>query len=205
MARAATVSLTDPLTGQQQPATIVSRNGSRSSSSCQATDSPRDAHDPGRSTQQLSTTTTIPLTTGGPDPQPSANLSPIGSNTTVVSATPDSTCSIVSAPRRVAAITAVRTGIKLAVDCKRDATLVVTALPSGLRAARIVGWARVHIAGGKRSRLVLPMSAFGRRWLRGLHKAAQLRITAVTADGRSSTSVAVSRPSVHAFARGGQT
>ena len=63
-AAAATASLTDPLTGQQQPATIVSRNGSQIVVELQATDSPRMLTIQDAPSTTLTTTTVITPTTG---------------------------------------------------------------------------------------------------------------------------------------------
>ena len=184
----ASVSLTDPLTGQQQPATIVSRSASQIVVQLQATDSPRMLTIQDAPSTTLTTTTVITPTTSTTTAQPQS-----GSAQAAVHATKASPGLVLKAPRRVAATSARRDGIKLGVRCSRACAVNVTAVQSGSHRIQVVAQTRAQIAGGKNAELVLRMTAFGRRWLRALRATARLRITAVTTGSRSSMTIGVSK------------
>ena len=185
----ASVSLTDPLTGQQQPATIVSRSASQIVVQLQATDSPRMLTIQDAPPTTVSTTTTITPTTANTDDQLFTGASPSG--VSAIRAERTSSCGIRNAPVVVRATSAERYGITVVVGCKKTFGLTVTAAPTGTRNAKVVARGRGEVVEGKSSEVVLRLTESGRKWLRTLRRPARLRITAVTAEGKSSTTVSV--------------
>ena len=214
-AAAATASLTDPLTGQQQPATIVSRNGSQIVVELQATDSPRmltiqDAPASSVSTTTLitpspptdgggggatgatpgTTSTAPPSTTTPSSPSPSAAGKP-GSTLEATGTGKSGPEVVLRVPARIGVGSAARAGISLLVGCRQLCAVSVTAVPAGARHSQVLARATARVAGEKTVELVLRMSASGRNWLRSLREAALLRITARAAGGSASRAIGV--------------
>ena len=214
-AAAATASLTDPLTGQQQPATIVSRNGSQIVVELQATDSPRMLTIQDAPASSVSTTTLItpspptdgggggatgatpgttntapPSTTTPSSPSPSAAGKP-GSTLEATGTGKSGPEVVLRVPARIGVGSAARAGISLLVGCRQLCAVSVTAVPAGARHSQVLARATARVAGEKTVELVLRMSASGRNWLRSLREAALLRITARAAGGSASRAIGV--------------
>ena len=152
----ASVSLYDPLTGTEQPVTIVSRDGSQIVVELAATDSPR-----------MLTINEGPTITG-------------------VGPTPSSSTLTLSAPARISAATALRRGFKLVIGCAGGCSVRITATPARAGSSRapapIYRSFAAHPSDTTSARPTLKLNSRGRAWLRG-RKATRLRVTARDSTG----------------------
>ena len=150
----ASVSLSDPLTGTQQPATIISRTANQIVVQLAATDSPRmlAINDGGSATWKLSHPARRSLT--------------------------------LKAPAKVSSATALRRGIRLVIGCGTSCPVRIMASPSrtGAAAAHVYGRSTAHPAAASVAHITVKLNSSGRAWLR-TRTAKLLRVTAVDNRG----------------------
>ena len=182
-AAAATVSLTDPLTGQQSLRRSCPATAHRSWCSFRLLIPRECSRSRMRRATTVSTTTLIipspPTASRGgtfaPSPPAGGKAGPtVGGN----GAGKSGLGVVLTGPARIAVASVAQAGISLLVGCRKLCVVSVTAVPAGRHHAQLVGRATERVAGGRIVRLVLRMSAAGRNWLRSLRKATHIRITA---------------------------
>lgn len=184
----ATVSLTDPLTGTQQPAAIVSRNGSEIEVQLAATDSPRMLTiDDGPSA--TAPPGTSPVSTSPPGTAPGRRSRPAALT--------------LKTPVKVSAVTVLDRGIKLLVGCGRPCSIHITASRQNPGAAHASTYGEAIARPRTRSTVyvTLKLDSRGRAWLR-TRRPTRLRITARDSFGAVVSKVIdITYPHVHKVCR----